>query len=189
MAKSKYASVGQKVHVHTPRQFIRCGYPLNYDTILNEQADLVKELVDPLSALLHKTTTRQGSWLKSLSIGSKGLKDVNLRAHRYLEKAVCAVLIQQQSFGGRERQVYESVEDTTFPQEEEWIVRKKFFVKTGTYFAPYSGYSDHTGEYDYEPGGLSDEQTHCVYSLSTSNHCYGFCTLARNCTWEQKSRS
>jgi hypothetical protein len=181
MAKSKYAKVGQSVTVGVPRAFVRCGYPLTYEIIIRDQAEKVKSLVDPLAQLLFKSAyyTKPKSGL--LSLRTVSLEDINPRAKRYLENAVCCVLLNQQGFGGKKRDIYEEDEDKHFPFDWEWKLEKKTFVKTGTYFPPSGGEDSFSGEIYYEEGGLNDMETHCVYHLDS--HGRKFITLARNCSW------
>ena len=69
-------------------------------------------------------------------------------------------------FGGRTRSIHtKSASDI---KGRTFYVTGIKFVKTGEYFSPSGGYN-YEGEFDYDPGGLTNEKTHKILEFS-----YGF---------------
>ena len=69
--------------------------------------------------------------------------------------------LKLKGFGGSLRSLHTYREDSLKPDMECQVVGRKT-VKTGTRYATTSSGPDYNGEYDYEPGGLSDCQTHVL---------------------------
>lgn len=142
MSRRDIIRVGDWVKVVTPKIFIRCGYPLDRETAVNDcilmfEADLRRYFY--CQGLLHDDKLIYGYEHKALS-------NV-LRSIAYLYQ-------QSENFGGRERTIY--TEDS--PRLDSVVVQvaEIKFVVTGSYFAP-SGSED-----CYEPGGLSYSKRHKI---------------------------
>src|SRR5580658_7730138 len=43
MKRGKYAAIGESVKIVTPRQFIRCGYPLSIKDVMNRDFQEIEE--------------------------------------------------------------------------------------------------------------------------------------------------
>jgi hypothetical protein len=82
--------------------------------------------------------------------------------------AVAAYRLEQQNYGGNIRSIVEK--DGPFEVGQLVLVTGKRLVITGKRFPPRSYRAAYDGEYKYEPGGLDDEQTHCVYSVEAGFH-------------------
>lgn len=72
---------------------------------------------------------------------------------------VCKALVRHRNFGGKSRQIYTEIGELLNRTAE---VYGRRVVKTGTYYGPSGGYDSYSGEYDYEPGGLTDRKTHVL---------------------------
>lgn len=90
------------------------------------------------------------------------LLDANDFGGRIREKVLREVaygLARQDGFGGRQRTLHTKEIPDILGQE--FCVTGIRTVKTGTYYPPTGGRGGYYGdEWDYEPGGLSDEKTH-----------------------------
>jgi hypothetical protein len=66
--------------------------------------------------------------------------------------------------GGKERRIH------TVPVPEytglEGFINESRSVVTGDHYGPSGGYDSYSGEYDYECGGLHDQQSHRIHRLS-----------------------
>lgn len=171
--KSKYAKVGDTVRIINPNAFIRCGYALTHDILCDKHSDQVYSMADKLYALLYdlppfeKATDVVDSPLGVINIGASNLQDKEHRVYTHLVSAVCSKLLRDLKWGGKERKVFEEpIESYRLRTKEPWKVESKRFVKTGTHYSSRTSWS-WDGDPDYEPGGLSDEKTHCVYKISS----------------------
>lgn len=165
--------VQDKIRIINPQIFVRCGYPLSKkivkETIITaEQKEAIHTLLDkfnirrPLDSTLFLRHDKQdnkkwGSYDKILDV-------------------LASAVLFQNCFGGKQRQVFS--EEVPELKDVHARVLGRRVVKTGKYYAPYSGYDSWTGEYDYEPGGLSDMKTHvileccfCDYGLTYNGKC------------------
>lgn len=157
MRKPKHRTVyhvGDIVKVVNPRFVERVGYPLIYTALIEEfesHPNLKKCLVLLGLANEHASIDPRGRMARDFVIG-------------------CArAAVHHRGFGGRERKIHYRTEEPIFLRSSsrdedadiELVVLGKRTAKTGTYYPPTSGYS-WEGEYDYEPGGLTDEKTHVL---------------------------
>lgn len=151
--RRKYAKAGEKIKIITPNLFVRVGYPLTPEIVMETHREEVERLVSIASRAIQGTPPA-------------GLLDtepyLTPRANQLLTMAVCSFILNRERFGGPDRKIYEKLEPSLL--DKVVTVTEKHFVKTGKYYGPSGGYS-YWGEYDYEPGGLKDEKTHCVYSI------------------------
>lgn len=182
--KRKYANVGEKIRLVNPMAFVRCGYPL-CSGVIDKRDDLRKrkwEMINAAGAALFPESPRLRFAIPVLALGDTFSVertddalhiDIDGRVASKLEAAVNMAILIQEGFGGNERSVFEEKGEGVFAGSV-FEVTKKRFVKTGTRFNG-SGRWSHDGDYDYDPPGLSDEQTHCVYELDG-----WFQTLAKN---------
>jgi hypothetical protein len=77
-------------------------------------------------------------------------------------KGVCMAAVRMRGFGGGVRAIhYHEAGMFEHARGTATTVHRKRTCKTGTRFPGRSSYS-YEGEYDYEPGGLSDEKTHVL---------------------------
>lgn len=175
--KRKYAAVGESVRIVTPRQFIRCGYPLSIKDVMNrESLEIEQDFERVFAALENKAALKPSApestsdWLEGLAAASiVGASSASATVHGMLCAAIAAYRLEKQNFGGDSRRI---IEDGSGPFEcgQVWKVTAKRFVKTGKRYASWGGQDSYTGEWDYEPGGLEGEQTHCVYSVERLSH-------------------
>lgn len=170
--KRKYANVGEKVRIINTLQFVRCGYPLCSGEI-DKRDDLRKrkwELVNRAIGAMFPDRTKltfgvslPGDWLQR---DDDTLHyECDRRVSSKIEAAANMAILIEEGFGGKERRVFEEpIEMWDHTPEKEYEVTKKRFVKTGDRF-PASGRWTYFGDYEDQPGGLSNEYTHCVYQL------------------------
>lgn len=174
MRKSKYARVGEFVWVVMPKEFVRCGYPLSIKGIMNDRFQEIEIHVQRMYAALKEKPmpTPQPVWTNEaqvdswLSLEANEVSDMSATVHGMLSAAVAAWMLEAEHFGGKERQIFEQKNYLLGERPDSpWLVIGRKLVKTGERYPSWSYYSSYTGEYDYEPGGLENEKTHCVYSL------------------------
>jgi hypothetical protein len=158
---SKYAKVGEMVRITTPKEFVRCGYPLTMEDIrVNCYTEIdakVKEL--------------------GMTLGKYSSEMIPTRVYNTLEKAVTYWLLEQKHFGGSERSVHER--DCSFLLNRTGVVTKIRYVRTGTYY-PGKAKSSWDG-YEYEPAGLTNMKTHVIYSILVTDLCATYSVVANNC--------
>jgi len=173
----KYAAIGEKVKIIVPKEFIRCGYPLSIEVIKQTRGKEVSEKIYnaalAIGALSDKTPAyidKDFGVIRSVdNIDLHPNLDQNIREYltpriyRNLEFAVCSTILEQERWGGSERAIHEI--DRPALAGLVGTVTKKEIVKTGQRYAASGGYDGYSGEYDYEPGGLYDMKTHCVYTI------------------------
>lgn len=152
--KNEVIRVGDYVEILNPETFIRAGYPLTTQDILDnhitpEQRKLLNELI--ISAGFNT--------VKSYFLTGKE-KDVS-----ELEMSFARLLLRAKGWGGRERTIHTKLEPELLNKVGR-VVSKKY-VKTGTYVSGGAhGWSSYGEDYDYEPPYLKDERTVCIYELS-----------------------
>ena len=163
--RKKYAAIGEQVRIVTPKEFVRCGYPLTIKLVMEQQfEDIEKDCARMFAALEKKpappeeppTETEYAFGFTAVPVS--GCSNMSATVHGMLCAAIAAYRLEQQNFGGNIRSITER--DWPFEYDQPWLVTKKSLVKTGKRY-PASSYR----EDDYEPGGLENEQTHCVYSV------------------------
>ena len=125
--------VDDRVRIIRPVVVVRVGYPKTV-------SDYLPEAEKKFRALLH----------------TEGLRG------RVIEKVLREIaygLAKADGFGGRQRTLH--IKEIPDILGQEFRVMGIRTVKTGIYYPPAHGRSGWYGEeYDYEPGGLSDEKTH-----------------------------
>lgn len=180
----KYAKVGEKVRLINLLQFIRCGYPLSSRDI-DKNPDLNNRKWQMMNAaalalLPNAPKTHYGSvgisgWLQAKRDDNSFHYNIDPRISYKLESAVNMAILIENNFGGNKRIVVEEpIEILNYQVGTVLKVTKKRFVKTGKRY-PSRSWTSYEGEHEYEPGGLENEQTHCVYELDG-----WFETLAKN---------
>jgi hypothetical protein len=162
--RKEYARVGEFVKIVTPKEFVRCGYPLTIKLVMEQQfEEIEKDCARMFAALENKSApveepeAQDESDFFSLRL-SEVTSTMSPTVHGMLCAAIAAYRLEQQKYGGDTRSIVEK--DGPFEVGQQWLVTKKNFVKTGKRY-PATYYRDD----DYEPGGLKNEQTHCVYSV------------------------
>jgi hypothetical protein len=167
--RKKYAAIGEFVKIVTPKEFVRCGYPLTIKLVMEQQAEEIEKDCARMFAALEKkpepveepeAQDEPGFFSLRLSEVSATMSPT---VHGMLCSAIAAYRLEQQNYGGSIRAIVE--QDGPFEAGELWVVTNKSLVKTGKRFPSWGGQDLRTGEWDYEPGGLENEQTHCVYSV------------------------
>ena len=167
--RKKYARVGEFVKIVTPKEFVRCGYPLTIKLVMEQQAEEIEKDCARMFAALEKkpepveepeAQDEPGFFSLRLSEVSATMSPT---VHGMLCSAIAAYRLEQQNYGGNVRVIVEK--DGPFDVGQQVLVTKKSLVKTGRRFASRGYRSSYDGEYDVEPGGLDDEQTHCVYAF------------------------
>jgi len=180
--KSKYAAIGSSVRVVTPKQFVRCGYPLSIKMVMDRDfQEIERDCIRMFCALENRPTpepepVHAKEWdFQSLHI-SQGV-NMSATVHGMICSAIAAYRLEKENFGGGERQIVEV--DGVFEKDQIWTVVDKKFVKTGKRYPSWGGIDSSTGEWDYEPGGLEDEKTYCVYTVTQFSGQYKI--LAQHC--------
>ena len=167
--RKKYARIGEFVKVVTPKEFVRCGYPLTIKIVMEQQfEEIEKDCVRMFAALEKKSVpvkepeAQDDPGFFSLRL-SEVTSAMSATVHGMLCSAIAAYRLEQQNYGGDTRSVVEK--DGCFEAGELWKVTGKRFVKTGKRYP-----ATYYGDDDYESGGLENAQTHCVYSVENYPH-------------------
>jgi hypothetical protein len=181
--RKKYAAIGEQVRIVTPKEFVRCGYPLTIKLVMEQQFEEIEKDCARMFAALEKKplpaepASEVESPFSFTAVSINGGPLMSATVHGMLCAAIAAYRLEQQNYGGNVRSITER--DGVCEPGALVTVVKKSTVKTGKRF-PFSGYHlNYNGEYDYEPGGLENEQTHCVYTVQKNN--FKFKILAAHC--------
>jgi hypothetical protein len=176
--RRKYAAIGGHVRIVTPKEFVRCGYPLTIKLVMEQQFEEIEKDCARMFAALEKKPappeeSKAGWW--GFPVSEVQVSDIPLMSatvHGMLCAAIAAYRLEQQNFGGNIRSITER--DGACDPGDLAVVIKKSLVKTGKRY-PATSYRDD----DYEPGGLENEQTHCIYTVQKNN--FKFKILAKHC--------
>jgi hypothetical protein len=152
----KYANIGEVVKVIIPKTFERCGYNLNRGVLMTERKKEMKDLILKAYNSLEFTHLPEGI---QISLKCSYIDTIPSYVRSKFEQAVCAAVIAHEGFGGKERKVFEI--NNPYIEGKMAKVTAKKYVRTGTY---YHGYTSYDGE-DYEPSGLDNPKTECIYTL------------------------
>ena len=181
--RKKYACIGEQVRIVTPKEFVRCGYPLTIKVVMQQQAEEIEKDCARMFVALEKKSAPPEEPLKEefafdfTVLRVSEVSSMSPTVHGMLCAAIAAYRLEQQNYGGGIRSIVER--DWPFEYDQPWLVVKKSLVKTGKRYPSRSYHSGYDGEYNYEPGGLEDERTHCVYSVERG--IYKAKILAANC--------
>ena len=177
---SKYARVGEFVRIVTPKEFVRCGYPLSIKDVMGQQFEEVEKDCVRMFAALEKAALLAEDPAPQVEFGFipavlalNKAPNMSPTVHGMLCAAAAAYRLEQQNFGGKERIIVEK--DGLFQTGQLWLVTGKRTAKTGKRY-PATRYHD-----DYKPGGLENEKTHCVYTVVRNRQKLKI--LAANCEW------
>lgn len=150
ISKTKRSSppfrIGDNVRIVVPKIFVRCGYPLSFDDVLERTEAEFGERIRTFCRELG-FDTYVGSYANSSS--------VSINVTREIARAV----MQRDGYGGRERTIHTA--DRPDLAGIEGTVCRQFFCKTGTYVPGSRSWSDG----DHEPPYLEDEKTHRILVL------------------------
>lgn len=163
--KAKYLKVGDRVEVVTPKEFIRCGYPLTIRDILETRSEIIEKIAfDAAVAIgLAKKTLPIFSW--------GGVSDESYKselAWKTLRLAVAQKIISDENFGGNERIVVEAENERLahihVGKQYKWVIVDKKFVRTGVHETDWD--YDEFSERRYISGNhLSNIKQYCVYDI------------------------
>ena len=155
MSKNKNViRVGDKVEIIKPEVYLRTGYPLSTQDIIEKHiTQEERELLDKLAATVGYKRFNSDMF----GLGSDAEYDK-------LEYAFARAKLRSMLWGGRERTVH-------IKEEPDFlncigIVHSKKYVKTGTYCdsGSHQGYYDEYPE--YEPAYLKNEKTVIIYNVT-----------------------
>ena len=143
MTKKPTIKVGDTVRVVNSRFIERVGYPLVFTELMPEFEDHPKFFeAMRLLGVVPENADKMPRWAKRDAV--VGLAKAAVRCR---------------GWGGKERRIHYNGR-TEWAGELTKVLAKKV-RQTGDYFAPWSGQS-YEGEWDYEPGGLSNMQAHVI---------------------------
>ena len=163
MSKAKYAKVGDRVRIVIPKEFIRVGYPLCPDVIRETYEKELKDRIKAGAIAIGAINSSSNGGIDLFLSMEDNMFNLSPRIYTNLESAVISTILQNKNFGGNERSIYEKEYPDLLELKGE-IIKKKY-VKTGTRYPAGGSYNGYSGEYDYEPGGLLNEKTRCVYQI------------------------
>lgn len=178
--RRKYAAIGEFVRIVTPKEFVRCGYPLTIKLVMEQQfVEIENDCARMFAALEHRPIPLEAVPppedefdLGFSVLAVKESSNMSATVHGMLCAAIAAYRLERQNFGGSIRSITER-DGVCYPGDTVTVI-KKSLVKTGKRY-PASSYR----EDDYEPGGLENEQTHCVYTVQKNS--FKFKILAIHC--------
>jgi len=159
-SKNEVIRIGDYVEIIKPEIFIRVGYNLTTQDILDNH--ITTEQRQLLNALIVSTgfnTDTKGYFLEGKS------KDIS-----ELEKTFARLILRAKGWGGRERKVHTKLDPNLLNTVGKVISKK--YVKTGLYnhATSHQGYFDDYAE--YEPAYLENEKTVIIYEIAVNNNTY-----------------
>ena len=181
MRRSKYAAIGDTVRVVAPKQFVRCGYPLSIRDVMDrDYQEIARDCIRVFAALEQRPEPTpqpepESDWSIVLNVSESASMSATVRG--MLCSAIAAYRLEKDNFGGNIRKIFEV--EGVFEKGQILTVVAKGFVKTGKRYAGHFYRDSYSGAGDYEPGGLEDEKTHCVYTVKQYGRKYKI--LAQNC--------
>lgn len=156
MPKKTVIQVGDSVRIVRSRFIARVGYPLHFRELTPEF-----ENHPQLEAALRM-------------LGVMGPENVcKGRAKRDAVEGLARAAVRFRGWGGKQRQIHyfpTADPDKTFDFQkcrpdytgETTTVISKRICMTGEYYAPSGGYDEYIGDYDFDPGGLSNRKSHVI---------------------------
>lgn len=137
--------VGDSVRVVSPEFVVRVGYPRDVESYATpEVEDAVAEMLTKLGCPSPYTK----------------------RGFRKVVDSVAYCLAKRNGFGGNERSLH--LESKPELLNQVFVVDAVRTVMTGSYYPPSGGYGGYEGDYDWEPGGLSNAKAHRLLTLGPS---------------------
>lgn len=168
---SKSVRVGDRVEVVVPKEFIRCGYPMDYGEVAEEVA---KEHLKEVMTLINKVAGGDYGVLEYFE--KNPLKSTCGSTARKIVQALAYAKCKNERFGGSTRLIY--TKDSPEIAGYKGLVTDIKWVVTGEYYAP-SYYESMDGG-DYEPGGLTDQKRHKILEVSPDKTYQHFWIEAKN---------
>lgn len=173
MAKKHVYRENDHVRIVVPKLFLRCGYP--YDIVKEGEqigetfAEDIVALIDKMDPQPYSPTQVQydkpkpGSLFYPVQVQEVPFLPAGLQGMSVDWRDLCSrfarIIARRRGFGGNERAIF--TEDRPDMAGRECTVVRKFVRKTGRRFGP-SSYQSYEGEWDYDSGGLANEQTHVI---------------------------
>lgn len=137
--------IGSCVRIVTPKMFLRCGYPLTMDEVSIKFSDEIRERVARAAV-------------------AASIYEGDHRAHRYLDRAVCASIMRREGFGGKERKIFE--QDVPEIAGASGLVDEVKMIQTGIYEKGWmSGDTWECGP-EWNPPYLDKVKQHRVYTVN-----------------------
>jgi hypothetical protein len=158
--------VGDKAKVLIPNRFIRCGYNITpliaAEQLIDEHSKEIVEFLD-IIGINGDRYRKTGQWeFKSTTNNI----DIDARGMRTFMKALGYLKVNKDGFGGTTRKVHS--EPVSILEGAIIKVIETRHVMTGEYFAPSGSYSSYEGDYDYEPGGLTNQKSNRILKVRVS---------------------
>jgi hypothetical protein len=153
--------VGDRVKIVVPEVVVRVGYPLTKAEMMKrqtpEQLQAIRDMMRAFNTVVLPET--QSDLLGAVTENSAKVD----KLYEKIRYAMAGRMLEQEGFGGKQRRIHTYT--LTDIKGKLATVNAKRVVKTGDYYGAYSSYDAWNGDYDYEPGGLSNEKTHVLYKL------------------------
>lgn len=161
--KKRVIRVGDVVRIKEPIMVQRVGYPWTLDYVKkNKISEPQKNDIERLLLSVSRRSWPNGV-LRNIRDSKEFNKILNILAH---------CILKNNDFGGKERCIWaETVEKYKGKLAK---VVGKHIAKTGLYCPPSNSFDYYNGGYEYEPAGLSNEQTHVILHLEiyTDDGCW-----------------
>ena len=155
--------VGDRIIVTNPDFVERVGYPMAYEDAYDYIANNYMKDVD---TLIRHTVFHIDGEVQKITPFAMCLSEEKEAKHskdlKQLIGALAKMHMKHERFGGPVRSIHTKTLESELGRIA--TITGKRTCKTGIYDAPY-GYRDHNGEYEYYPGGLSQEKTHVLLEL------------------------
>ena len=143
----------------------RVGYPLGRaEAEQHVTATLepeIKALFARLGTEIDRETTAEDMKAAGIIHFDKAAREVSYSDMKQAVSGLASHWLKLKHFGGNTRSLHTYREESLKPDTECQVISRKT-VKTGTRYGPSGGQDYWTGEWDYEPGGLENEQTHVL---------------------------
>lgn len=157
LGRKNVIRVGDTVEIINPAIITRIGYEYTYEDACKEALETYK---DDIYALLKKAKI---TGYNKLSIKGNSAWE---KAERKIVGALAYDLVRKKIKTGNERKVYTEIKEDL--KNAQVTVLSKRTTRTGTYYpAVCSEPGPWGGDYDYEPGGLENSQTHVILEIDS----------------------
>jgi len=158
---------GDRVKVITPHRFIRCGYALTPDMLIDELVNNHSEEILTLVKSLGIETTQ---FRKTNILPFNDKIDPDRNGMSKLLHALAYLMVASRGFGGKDRMIFSEY----FEHLDQAVckVTATRQVMTGKYYGPSGGYTTgyDGGDYWDQPGGLEDRKSNKILRVDITNN-------------------
>ena len=147
-----YVKIGDWVRINNPQMFVRCGYPLSFEDVLQ---DIIKNHLNEIKDFIEKTV------LSSKNYNPNRKEELRKSSIRKIANTLAYEKLRAEKFGGNKRTIHVKVDESM--RDKIYQVKSTRCVMTGNYI-PCSGWN-YNGCDEYEHPYLGDQKCHRILTL------------------------